>query len=247
MMLKEAIDRILSLSDPHIEMINGNQYADKPLTRIPNELRAEPLEVHTLSAVLDYLTSGADDNIDQTDINRRFVLHVKDYDHVVLTRELDGDRRREELLVAKDDTSCYPFGRFLCVEDFIIGMQSYFVQDETVSALVKLVSNVTDGRSVQQADDGLTQSVTAKTGVVTQGKVDVPNPVLLRPLCTFSEIPQPERRFVFRLRSGKEDGVLAALFAADANAWKHEATLSIRDYFANELPEELRDDVIILA
>ena len=33
-MLKEAIDRILSLSKPHIVEINGEQYADRQMTRV---------------------------------------------------------------------------------------------------------------------------------------------------------------------------------------------------------------------
>ena len=45
-MLREAIDRILTLSEPHIVEINGEQYADRQMTRVPCELRAEPLEVH---------------------------------------------------------------------------------------------------------------------------------------------------------------------------------------------------------
>ena len=248
-MLKAAIDRIVSLSAPNITEVNGEQYADKKLERIPRALRACPMEVHTLTAILDYITSGTDDNNEQTDINNRFVLHIADYDQVVLTRELDADRCREDLLIACDLNEKFPFGRWFSVEEFIIFVQSHFVMDDMVATLVKLVSSVTDSNSVHQSDNGLSQSVTARTGIVTQGKVEVPNPVTLRPLCTFSEIEQPARRFVFRLRPGRSDGdgVQAALFDADGTAWRREAILSIRDWFTDKLPEELRDEVIILA
>lgn len=245
-MLREAIDRILALSEPHIVEINGERYADRQMTRVPRELRAEPLEVHTLSALVDYITSGCDDNSDQTDINRRFVVHVEDYNRVRLTRELDGDRRRETVLEAMDKTETFPFGRWLSVEEFIIGMQAFFVPDDTVRDLVKLVSSVTDSKSVQQSDDGMSQSVTAKTGIVTSNKVTVPNPVVLRPLSTFSEIVQPQRSFIFRLRGG-ESGVCAALYAADGNAWKHRAIDSISLYLKNHIPVDLAEDVIVLA
>lgn len=43
------------------------------------------------------------------------------------------------------------------------------------------------------------------------------------------------------------DAIMAALFAADADMWKREAILNIRDYFGSELPEEILGDVIILA
>ena len=148
-MLREAIDRILALSEPHIVEINGEQYADRQTTVSRASCGRNRWKQHTLSALVDYITSGCDDNSDQTDINRRFVVHVEDYNRVRLTRELDGDRRRETVLEAMDKTETFPFGRWLSVEEFIIGMQAFFVPDDTVRDLVKSVSSVTDSKSVR--------------------------------------------------------------------------------------------------
>lgn len=41
--------------------------------------------------------------------------------------------------------------------------------------------------------------------------------------------------------------MMGGAVAADADMWKREAILNIRDYFGSELPEEMRDDIIILA
>ncbi len=292
-MLKAAIERILSLSEPHILTVNNEQYTDRELTRVPRTLRAEPLEVHTLSALVNYIEAGCDDNAEQTDIDRRFVVHIQDYNQVYLTREVDEDRRREVLLKAVDHTETFSFGRWMDIESFIIALQAFFTPDyivgelikivsnvtdikavdhtETfsfgrwmdiesfiialqafftpdyiVGELIKIVSNVTDNNSVQRSDNGLTQSVIAKTGIVTSAKVNLPNPVELHPLCTFSDIPQPARSFIFRLRSG-ESGVSAALFEADGNTWKKQSIEAIAFYFESTIPEELKDDVIILA
>lgn len=76
--------------------------------------------------------------------------------------------------------------------------------------------------------------------------VKVPNPVELAPFRTFTEVEQPTSPFVFRVRRDG-DAIMAALFAADADAWKNEAICRIRDYFDMELPDEYKDDVIILA
>lgn len=57
---------------------------------------------------------------------------------------------------------------------FIVAMQAYFLQDDTTSELVKLVSHVTDTNSVTQSDDGTTQTVTAKTGILTASQVANP-------------------------------------------------------------------------
>ena len=242
-MLKEALKYIVGLSVPHTFDIGDSCYTDKPLSRIPASLLASPLNVHTLTGVLDYLQQETDRGSMR---GERFIIHVIDYNHVRLTRELNADRAREVLLEVEDSTRKFPFGTYMSTEDFIVGIQSHFVQDEMTETILRLLSNIVDSNSITQSDDGMTQSVTAKTGIVTRGAVDVPNPVILRPLCTFSEIKQPERRLLLRLRSGCRDGegVQAALFEADGNAWKSSAILTIRDYFISEL---YADDTAIAA
>ena len=125
-------------------------------------------------------------------------------------------------------------------------MQAHFVSDFYVSDLIKLVGNVVDENSITTADDGVSQRVTARSGISLVQQVGVPNPVRLAPYRTFNEIEQPESSFVFRVRKGA-NGVEAALFTADGNAWVNDAILDIRDFLASKLPDELRDDVIILA
>lgn len=249
-MLKAAIEKILELNKPNVLSIEGRMYSDKRLTMIPREQLAMEIETHTLSSIVDYIINGTDDNEPDIngimDIDRRFVIHIEDYNRVNLRRELNADKSRETLIVAADDTQTFPFQRYLDVETFIIAVQAFFVQDDMTARLLQLVSHVTDGRSVTQSDDGSTQTVTAKTGILTAAQVTIPNPVELTPLCTFCEAEQPTRRFVFRLR-GSDNGVEAALFQADGNTWKNAAIQNIKAYFQREIPAELKDDVIILA
>ena len=235
-MIKEALEYIVNLSAPHLEFRNGSHYADRVLHRIPNELTASPLAVHTLSAVRDYIESGADECAEDEDsLSRRFVIHVADYNEVYLYRELNSDKARECLL-----------GRWLGVEEFIINMQTHFVPTEVRDTLVQLISTVTTENGVSLADDGMTQRVTARSGISLVKQVSVPNPVVLAPYRTFTEVEQPKSPFVFRIRQ-TGDEVQAALFAADADAWKREAIANIRDWFEQHIPQELREDVIILA
>lgn len=243
-MLKAAIEKILSLSEPHMLEIGGETYTDKSLERIPHERTAHPLEAHTLTAILDYITTGCDELVE--DIDRKFVIHVADHAHVNLYHELNGDKARECLLECSVSPKTFPFGRWMSTEDFIISMQAHFVPDFYVSDLIKLVGNVVDENSITTADDGVSQKVTARSGISLVQQVNVPNPVTLAPYRTFNEIEQPESNFVFRVRKGAS-GVEAALFTADSNAWVNDAILDIRDFLASKLPEELRDDVIILA
>lgn len=111
-MIKEALEYIVNLSAPHLEFRNGSHYADRTLHRIPNELTASPLMVHTLSAVRDYIESGTDECAEDEDsLSRRFVIHVADYDRVYLYRELNSDKARECLLEAELSAPTFPFGR----------------------------------------------------------------------------------------------------------------------------------------
>lgn len=242
-MLKEAINRILELSAPHIVEFESGRYTDKELEYLPREHVARPLYVHSLSAIVDYITSGVDHAARQHD--RRFVIHVEDYNAVSLYHELNSDKVRECVLQARFEAPTFPFGRFLDVENFMINLQSSFVPSANVKALVKLVGNITNGNEIKLADDGVTQKATVKTGISLCGQVDIPSPVQLAPFRTFSEIPQPESPFVFRVHGGVD--VAAALFEASGDAWKHAALVEMRDYFRNELPEQHREQVIILA
>lgn len=109
-MIKEALEYIVNLSTPHLEFRNGSHYADRVLHRIPNELTASPLAVHTLSAVRDYIESGADECAEDEDsLSRRFVIHVADYNEVYLYRELNSDKARECLLEAELSAPAFPF------------------------------------------------------------------------------------------------------------------------------------------
>lgn len=243
-MLKAAIEKILSLSEPHVLKIGSETYTDTDLVCIPHERTACPLEVHTLTSVLDYIANGCDEL--EEDISRKFVIHVADQEHVYLYHELNADKVRECLLACSVSPKTFPFGRWLDVESFIIAMQAHFVPSDNVDALVKLVGNVVDENSVTTADDGVTQKVTARSGIAMVKQAEVPNPISLAPYRTFNEIEQPESSFVFRVRKGAA-GVEAALFTADGNAWINDAILGIRDYLDTELDEALRDEVIILA
>jgi hypothetical protein len=62
--------------------------------------------------------------------------------------------------------------------------------------------------------------VTVKEGVVRLGRESTPNPVLLAPYRTFTEVSaQPVSSFVLRIRPG----VHVLLKAADGDAWEVDA------------------------
>ncbi len=201
-MIKSAINRILELSVPNVIDQNGRRYVDKNMNELDPPCYAKPLEVHTLSAIMDYIRSGADKWSMKTG---RFVLHVEDFNQVHLYRELDDRKKRDHLLSASSFPCAFPFGRWMELEHFIIQLQTSFVATEALEDLASLAGNIVSQAEVSQKDDGITQQVTVKDGISLVRPIAVKNPVILRPYCTFTDIDQPEGNFVFRLQKTKTE------------------------------------------
>ena len=241
-MTRDFLNGILALDAPHEIDYSGRKWADKALHVIPQEATAAPLETSTLTSIVDYITSEAD--VRALPANSKFVIHVAGHANVELYKELNVDKERDHLLSVSFEGSNFPYGRFQPVENFIINLQSLFVQDENTATLLSFVGSVKNDSSVEQSDDGVSQKATVKQGISLAKNATVPNPVYLRPFRTFSEIEQPQSAFVFRLRKDDSQGVTAALFEADGAAWKHEAIASIQTFLTDELGDA---PVIILA
>lgn len=251
-MTRDFINKIQESVAPNEIDYQGRKYVDKTMTALPREITASPLKTETLTSVVDYIKSETDklaltsifcDTESAPTVNR-FVIHVADYNAVELYKELNADKKRDYLISASIEKCRFQFGQFMPIENFIINLQSAFVQDENTKSLLEFVGSVKDDTSVSQEDDGVTQKVTAKTGISLAKTVKAPNPVYLCPFRTFSEIEQPQSAFVFRIRKDERAGVTAALFGADGDAWKHEAILSVKSYLEEELDGQ---PVIILA
>lgn len=240
-MTRDFLNAILDNAAPHEVDYAGRRYTDRHMEALPQAITAAALSTSTLTSVADYITSQADSAALKG--AGKFIVHVVGHDCVKLYKELNADKKRDSLISASIDCCKFPFGQFMSVEQFIINLQSLFVQGESTASLLEFIGSVQDDTAVKQQDDGVTQRVTAKTGVSLAKTVPVPNPVYLRPFRSFAEIEQPQSAFVFRVRKDEQRGVTAALFEADGAAWKNEAILEIKDFLKSSLPE----DVIILA
>lgn len=240
-MIKEAINRILELGAPNAIDYNGRKFVDKKMTELDPTWYASPLEVHTLSAIIDYIRSGADKWSMKAG---RFILHVEDYNHVQLYREMDDQKRRDHLLTASSYLCAFPFGKWMDLEQFIIQLQTSFVATEELEELAGLAGNIVGQSEISQRDDGITQQVTVKDGISLVKQKAVKNPIILRPYRTFSDVDQPEGSFVFRLKKQNSE-MLAALFSADGEDWKRKCIMEISKYFIERLTE--KDNTIILA
>lgn len=227
-MIEKALKYLVNLGEAKLLNIGSGTYSDKPIHRI-NEPRAGEVTATTLTSMVDYLHSGMDEkSID------RLIVHVASPSEVWLISELNNDRLREAYFFCKALTpNNIQYNRFMETEQFNIMLQSSFV-DNTDKALLLKVTGLIQEKDVKEVgDDGISQAVTMKTGVVRVDDVIVPNPVTLAPFRTFPEIEQPESKFIFRMQSGPA----AALYEADGGAWRNEAMKRIKEWLEDELQD----------
>ena len=112
-MLKAAIEKILSLDEPHIKSIEGRTYVDKNMTMIGKELRADGITMNTLSSLVDFIKKSTEDFKDG-----QYIAQVVSPTEVRLFSSLDADRQRETLAVVKAEIPEFSFGQFIGNEEF---------------------------------------------------------------------------------------------------------------------------------
>ncbi|ERL63841.1 hypothetical protein [Schleiferilactobacillus shenzhenensis] len=191
----------------------------------PNDSAHEPLHVHTLTGVVNYIKDTAERH------GKELIVSVLDQETVKVFGGLDRFGNREELVTAGAIVPEFRYGHFYDTEELNIMMQSQFQETDDQKSILRLIGNIREEESKTAVDDGTTQVVTAQTGVAAVNNVKVPNPVVLQPYRTFLEVKQPVSQFVFRLQSGPS----GALFAADGGQWRNEAITSVAEYIQEQL------------
>lgn len=236
-MIKEAIEKVLSLAPVESIHIDGRDYTDRALKPV---LLPEPevLKLNTLTGIEVYLA----ENPDGLDLDQVLVHVLSPVDVRVLSRLSGSFEQRKWYLHGLYGMPGFKFGVYMDIESFIIELQAKFVPDEMTAQILQLVGTITDDLIQVYADDGVTQQVTAKSGIGRVQQCLVPNPVVLSPYRTFNEIEQPPGKFVFRLKSGNGTSSgrpAVALFEADGGAWQLEAIRRIRDWMQEKVPNEV--------
>jgi hypothetical protein len=228
---RSFIEKIESLATP-IWMEEGDRRFTSRPVNVVLEPTVAPLIVHTLTGLTDFMAGAA------TSVQ---MVHVQDFTRVALISDMYGpEKQRETFALAETYELKHRFGSDIPVADFVVYLQSMFVQDATTAEIMRIVGNLTQGTEANFADDGMTQRVTAKAGVARVEMVDLPNPVTLRPYRTFADIEQPASSFVLRIKADKDSGPRCALHEADGGAWKNSAISTIRAWMIGNGPEGIR-------
>ena len=234
-MLKEALEYIVGLKSNQVYEIGGETYSERPLVRVaPHVDRPELIEVCGLDSVAQMIR--AEFPRVKKEMGQIYV-HVKRYNEVLVFTGWDGLYERNYLYHAEAvDVPGFHEG-FREYEKAIIELRSGFAPGEGVDYLLNLLGRISRVDSVVTEDNGVSQSVEARSGIALKKMEEIRPRVKLRPFRTFLEVEQPESEFLVQL--DKEGRV--GLFEADGGMWKIAAKNAIVGYF-NDALEDLVDD-----
>lgn len=234
-----AVEQIAGLTRKPMELggflYRPNDWSvEDPAALVKAGPQAAKLSVLSLGAVRDYLHA----NRDKLPLDS-IVVHVASPSVVRVFGPLsDRARTREQFL----ESACVDLadgflGKFMPIEEFLIGLQVRFADADDRKKLLSLLSTVKHETVKTAMDDGMTQVVQARAGVALISDVAVPNPVLLVPFRAFRDVVQPSSLFVLRVNAGRSGGLPeVGLFEADGGAWKLTAIERVKNWLVDALP-----------
>lgn len=234
-MLKEALQYLVSLKENKVYDLDGETYSDHPLHRIRAEFdRPDLLEVNGLDSIVKLLQTEG--------YNTPIFIRVQGPRRVDVFSTLDERLGRDFLYRASCDAPEFHPG-WMDHEHTIIALRSMFVPNEDgTEYLLDLLSRISKDDGVQTDDNGVSQTVTARSGVSLKKFEIVKQRIPLAPFRTFTEVDQPTSEFILRL----DDNCLIGLLEADGGAWKMEAKQNICAYFAKHLSKEIDEGKVVV-
>jgi hypothetical protein len=232
---------------PIVQRINGVEHLLLPaedgvgyrrdMELSPAVAMPETLTFTTLSAVIDYVKAFRE--IDCVKPLGRPWVFVDSHREVLVVSTLFGEFHQRIVYARAVHFSpfdSFRLGSYYDCEEFNVAMQALFEPTKDRARVLALVGNIKDEAVRELGDDGVTQTVVARVGIAKVANADVPSPVDLAPMRSFSEIEQPSSPFILRMKSGAaEKRPMCALFEADGGAWKLEAIKRIKEWLFVEL------------
>lgn len=241
-MLKSLFEYVVGLSKANMVNIDGTVFTDKPL-HLPELPAIETLHTDNLSSIVNFIKNACDADLNYLDDTVQKIIHVEDAGKVNLYSSVCNEcMDRQKFMKAEWAGNKFPFGQFMDAEKFNILLQTCFMETDDLKVIQQVVGNLRDEAVKNYGDDGVSQSVTIRTGIATVGQVRVPSPAKLRPYRTFLAVEQPASLFILRMREGGQ----CALFEADGGLWRETARQNIRNYFEYELEKMVSEHKVVI-
>ena len=231
----DAVKAIQASVETRIIQVDDEQFSTRPIHRIPVREDIDPVNLSTLTGLVDFISIGSgfakDSFIHVASPTRVSFMGPAIYERNQVIRDIYAIADCSELT----NGNCR-LGQFISQEDFIINLLTNFVDGENRAELLRVVGNLEDAKATRTQDDGITQTVTVRSGIRRVGEESIGPILRLAPYRTFREVAQPESDFLFRMRTGER---CAGLFEADGKAWKLDAISAISEWLKSvPVPED---------
>lgn len=235
-MLEAAIEKILGLAAPKTYEIDGENYSSEKLYRIPTHYdHPETIWFSCLDGIAKMVRKEA------TCIPKHTIIKIASPTEVQVLSGYNDDLSRDYPYSARAEVPGFKDGYNDHMET-IIRLRSRFSPNEGQDYLLQLLREMNMDQSAQSTDNGVTQTVTARSGISLNKAVQVKPIVKLRPYRTFLEVEQPESEFLLRIDEHGRVG----LFEADGGAWKLKAKENIKAYFEEKLQYEIEEGKVVV-
>ena len=241
--LRDAINRIVELANPAVEVGDGFSYLVskdgssykhiKPELDIPQELC-----VDSLSALVAVIKNEI--------ANEEHPLYVfaRSCDHVLCTTPIREEYRKQRLTrftATATDVPGWESDKKLSFTDALIALRTRFQPSADTDYLLRLLSDISNGAKVTFTDNGMASTIVSSKGVALQENAIIKPIVSLKPYRTFQEVEQPEGKFHIRI---SENGI--RFIEADGGMWKLTARQTVRDYLLAELVDLIESGSVII-
>ena len=246
-MLKELMKYIVEdLSQIAYIQEGSHTFTAKPVHYLAPPL-AKPAEFNTLTGFAAFVGRMLAHEAPVDGSKSDMIVRIINPNLVVLESLLTNDYNQRPIIAQTAtglQVQVFRFGEYMSVEDFLIGLKMRFVNNFHMDSLMALVGNISFSSNIEVSDDGFTQSVGQKAGVVLKSRADLPSEITLAPYRTFLDTIQPESPFFVRAqKNSRTDMPELALFECDGGQWKLTAMQNIQNTLVGLIPDSV--DVIL--
>jgi len=239
-MLKEAIEKIVSLAGPSFQTIEGKTFANAEMTEIRPEIDTPGIKrLTSLDAVVHLIKTEA-----VCLYEKPIYITVPAFDRIECFTRAEPEKRflRKELYVAEAaDVPGWEPETKLPFERAAIALQTRFQHTNDLDYGLKLLSDITCGGKVTYNDNGIATTVVTQKGISLQENAQIRPLITLKPYRTFQEVDQPEGLFLIRI---DERGI--SFIEADGGMWKLVARQTIKTYFEEALKDLIEDGAVVV-
>lgn len=231
----KTLDKLqqLILDAQAVQEIDGVKYTAGNLHAIYQPV-PETLLIESLDGMIDFIQNNRD-GVKAEDL----MIHVINHRQVCLYGRFNPEtngRTGYVMASLSEQFKPFPFNRYLDHEEFIIAMLTLFEPSPDQDAFIARVQAIKSKNDEKNHDNGVTMTKTQVQGLEADGMAQK-EVVKLRPFRTFSEVPQAESQFIFRMKPGQLGGISLALFECDGGAWVNGVRSNIVRYLQESLKE----------